>query len=856
MAIPCSDAFKAAWAQKRGSRELLKAEYRRIYYDASSSPPAMRWETSWRPVPGVCKFGRIQQALDVPKANIYRISEVVIEVENLNNRWIPSIYVPSVFAADEFSDIGYQGPFTQVRIYWGYILANGDKEYIGQFTGVLTKSPAVMPGGATAELTISSMLLRLKTSEAEDVSEDFEEEALTPGPDGTNKDFYTTSTGVDHISLIEATNPAFSPPTYQEVDQGDWQISDTNALTAAKISFADPPLAGAQLRATGRRWKNDLPIETILGLLFTNAGFGASEYEIRPILFPGGLYGRKTIDSQEEWEACALDNIDSKSDPGSIKQSWWLLDNFADGDYTDDPTWTVYSNAGYVSVAGGWMTFGANSPDSYVMTTVGTPFTPAYGTFAFSTRFSINPATGFSLRVYFILDSAAVGPYGLPWGRGYFLYLSPEGVRVYRNPYGGYPIAMLFMASGDYSGEHEWRISRESDGTFHIYVRAIGVNDWTDLGSFIDNTFTVGGFFLTSISGSSSYPCTGSIGQIYYTPAFGDIYQVAVSSNAPVAESPEYDLLSTPSAFGRIQLVCNTNGGSVVAETSSGDVSGALGPWIQVAADWQILSTPGQYFKFRVKPISSGFSSPVISKATASFTVSTVNVSVANHTNKKGLDAAERYIQIADYEIGCDYSGKAFVRSKSAAGAYVVHLTQSNGIIDVLEYDAGDDPNKNEPCTVGKVRYNGYYNEYSGVDAGEVEPTLERRYRTRAQSDDFSDIMLANDVNLAAPRAQLYYENGSILNEDGTRRPKRKLKLKIWHVPWLELSDVVRISYFEHPLMRQMIAGDPLNRWGSEMLGELPQNVIARDWDMKVIEYIPDLDNPEQTIMTVEEFQQ
>lgn len=818
MAIAVSTAVLNTWKKKLGARHILRVRYKRIYYDAAASPPAMAWESTWHTIPSdhIVSRGQIHNQLDIPHQNIFRIGELVIRVKNLNNEWIPNAYVPSIWASDESYD--YQAYLTKFFVEFRYVLPDESVEWIPRFTGVLVKTPRITGRGAEAELTLAGMMHLVEESDAEDVSETFTEEpTVPPTADGSNAVFATTSDGVDHVSLVEMTDPAESPEVFAEVTQGDWEIADVNELKPAEITMADVPAAGADIRASGVKWKKNLSIENLLELIFQNAGFVAGEYDIDPVIFPGGLSGRKTIDSQAEWQAGTLfTNVDAETTPGSIVWKWNVVDDFADSNFSSSPTWTPLNYGGSIDATGGLLTLSNVSGDGAGYPLISLPYSRTTGAWKFN-------LIGNYGTLYFFMDSNA-HYMGNPSGNGYGFWVTATAITLYRIT-GGTLAAALISAGADFTQPREVIVSRDSSGNFELWI------DGVSRGTATDNSYTTSSYIMVGHTGG-----TGTSISIY------DIYDSEPLSEA-IYKSEIFDLLSTPTAFGKLLSTYELNGGAVTLETAAGASAGSLDAFVATAADGQIESTPGRFFQIQAKFTPADYvSSPEIKKLVANFTTSTVNVSLANHSGKKGLAAAERYVQIADYEIGGKADGTLFARSKAVSGAPAIELTQENGIVDVLEYDGGEDRIKN----VGRVRYNEYFSEYDGASAGEAEPTSETRYRRRVLSEDYSDIMLANDVNLAASRARVIYENNY--------RPKRILKLKVWDIPWLELGDIARISYYDHPIMRQMIAGDPLNKWGSSFLSAgAAQNVIARDWDMKVIGWIPDLDDPGNCILTVEE---
>lgn len=805
MAIAVSAAFKKRWQTKNRVGHFWRVRYRRRYYDAAASPAGIVLEDDWHVLypRDFVSIGPIPQALDTPYMNFFRTTEFTVRLPNEDGRWYVSTAVPSVFAADDAHPDGYIAFGTVVNIQFAYRLPDGTMEWIDRFTGVIHK---IKPVGRQpyADLTLSSKAIWLERSDANRVADSFTDEpTVPPEGDGSNDTFATASTGVDHLTAVEASNPGSSPEEYTPISQGDWEVSGTNELGPASITIGAEyiPAAGSKVRTSGVRWKRNLKIEELAEMLFHNAGLADEEFVISPVIFPGGLSGNRVIDDQEDWESgSAIVNIDTVGNPGAIRKRWN----------------NVYHHAVQ------WGNLDISIDD----------LAKAYGTWYIDGLISLG--IGSSFRYHILYDSAT--------GQGYYLELEYWEYGHYHYRFkrsDGYVL-------DDWNGPN-WcgliRIERNADGEWQIKYQY--GND--TLRTFTDNSYTASTKFYTEHTWGGGGG-NGYVADIWWSPGY--YLNDDPISTQPKWDSDEFDLLTTPIALGRMDVFETLNGGTIEYFTAFHDAPGQPYPdedFVARREDGQIMSEPGRYFKVRalVNQDEDSWDSPECRKIKVNFSVASVNVTMANHGDKKGLSMLERYVQIPDYEMGFSASGIGFIRPKSVSGSPVAELTQENGIVDVLDFDDGTD----RIINVGQVRSgNGgqYYVEYDCAAAGDAEPTSERIYGRCPKPEDYTDILLANDVDLSTSRARSIKENNY--------RAKRRLKLRVWDIPWLELGDIVRISYYEHPLMRQMIAGDPLNRWGSQMLsaGEA-QNVLARDWDMKVIEWIPDPMDPKNCILTVEE---
>jgi len=77
--------------------------------------------------------------------------------------------------------------------------------------------------------------------------------------------------------------------------------------------------------------------------------------------------------------------------------------------------------------------------------------------------------------------------------------------------------------------------------------------------------------------------------------------------------------------------------------------------------------------------------------------------------------------------------------------------------------------------------------------------------------------------------------------------------MKIWDVPWLEVGDTVRVSFYDHPILGVFQANDELLRADSTYfhMGD-PGNVISKAKDWRVLYYNPDKDSGQAEIMAEE----
>jgi len=806
-----TQAFQDQWAKKGGKRGVLRVRYKRRYWNGA----AYVYESLWTDLNegDFSSIGDMPYNLDVPFANVFKATSITLRLNNANNEWIQSINSPSIFAADTTAALGYEPVWTQFQVQYGYVLADGTKEYTSLFTG-LAVNYIFAGDDAGVEVTVESNARLMRAADASKVSDTFTNEATVPAVgDGVTQDFETQSEGVGRITLARKNSVAMS--------QGvDYTISQLNGVGEPAIIHIDPaPQIGDTIDASGISWKANLEIHALIALLCDESSIGAGSRTIEDVLFPGGLSAKKIIDTQVDWEAGTLiQDIDTDLLAGAISREWFLIDDFADNEYTTNPVWTPLNFGGTISAASGKLVLSNTPGDGLGIPLISTPFTQTVGTWRMNvetTRFG---------NIYLMMNNNS-HYFGGAQGNGYSLNINLALSSIKLERYTAASRVTLITGAWS-SGEHEIMVERDGSGNFELFV------DDVSQGTVTDNTYTSGNYFMvddqTNIGGN-------------YT----SIDNIEFAKTSGTWESAELDLLAVPTAWGILEQFHTLNGGTVVYKTAVASAPG--GPydaWTALGGGGTIQSALKRYLKIQVVITEdlTTHDSPVIQKIVANFTTTTVPISIAIHAGKTAWDMVQDYAKIANYETGFDADGIFFFRSKSVTGSPVIELDQENVISEINDYSKGYE----DIANAGQVQYGDYFNEYDGATAGESSPTSEERFGRLIQYEDFSSILLANDANLAVSRAQLIYDDNYL--------PRINFTVIGKIVPWLELSDIVRINYFDHPLLKDLIFGDPLQKFGASHGGfGDAQNVLARDLDMKIIglNFLPDDHKCELTLQEV-----
>lgn len=817
--IAVSDEFKAIWRQKQGKGLKHRLAYKRRY----KSGGVWQNEADWKYLdpPDFLDVGEIPVELDAPFNNVFRSTVITLRFPNPYNEWIETTVPPSFFAADAVAADGYRAYKTIWRYEVGYELSDGTTEWIPRFTGRGLK-PRITGKGAEAEIQVHSNAILLETADAEEVAEALvASEDCTPAADGVVKEFETTSVGVDHIGDWEVDGA--------NLDKGSqYNVSNDNEIPAPgntgklKITADTAPANGVTVKAINlKKWFRDKKIEDLLGRLADEAGILSVDRSIAPVLFPGGLSGSKTIDSQAEWEAgSAIADVETDKVPGSI-QPYKLLDDFADGDYTADPVWTEHAILGdaSASVVDGYLSLVCNVTSGPLIA-LGTPLARTSG--VWRQRVWQKNITGNGFVVLFFGVDAPVEAGGDLILRGYGLWFKNDADVVLMK-YDGQAFGtgtVLVNCGRNSKPDAIWVVTMSPSGDFVVY------NDGVQVGTGTDTDFTSCAHYAVGLDGVNA---EARITDIRY----GSSYVVDY-------DSQEFDLLSAPSAWGVLEALSVLSGWALTLFTNVADVSG--GPydgWVQADGSLVPQSALKRYVKVRARltPPASGTGLAELQRLQLNFTTTDVFVSLAKH---RGSCMAEfqDYVKLADYEMLFQADGKLVVRAKDTAQNPAVELDQENGIIDITDVDYGI---PDRVVRKARVRHRGFVAVYGDDEAGVAADVKADgdELGTKVLDEDLSDKLLANDVDIATGRARARYEAGRRASDDP--RPPVRMTVQMWLVPWLEAGDEVTIDYFDNPYMRQMQANDELNVASSPYFtfdGDAG-NIISRAKDWKVLAYRP-----------------
>lgn len=839
MAIPCSAEFKALWHKKQGKPDYQRLAYKRRYKAAGVYQNEAAFKYLERG--DFVSLGDMPQQIDAQFQNVVSISVITLKMDNTFNQWIETPAPPSFFAADDVAPDGYKSYKTIWQVQEGYKLSNGTIEWIAVFTGQGLR-PKINGDGAEAQIDVSSNALLLETADAEAVSESPGlENCIPPTGNGVNTKFESTSTGVDHAKVFNVNDAG------QNRGLG-FRVSNENEVPSAGntgrllITTGEAPANGLTVKVSVQRWLLNKRVEELLGLLADKGGIPAANRTIVPVIFPGGLSALKRIDTQAEWEAAATAvNCATKVFPGSVQRKWFLIDDFSDNNFSTNPVWTVHSQdpSFPISAASGALSMPSSSG---TVARISTPFAKTLGNWRWNWSMSfmqVSPPNAAGEYRFNLIANAG----GTPTA-GYYLSVRTDGSATLNKVSSGAVTVLASFTAFTTNGvkSNEWRVTRSPSGDFEVFLDGVSLATGTDAA-----------INLSSVIQYESHEYNSTVDNIYWSE---ELDPTGVVTNADSEQTFIFDLLSAPTAMGILEVLQTLNGGTVLIKTAGAvDLGttppspGTFDPLVEPNAAGVMTHAPKRWLKIYVKITAALFNSPQVHRIIANFSTTDVFVSLANHRGRKVLPQMEIYTALADYEMRFRADGTLYIGPKSVSGAPVVELDQENGIIDVSDYDTGI---PNRVVRAARVRYQGFVSAYSDIEAAVTADVLAdgAELGSGVIDENLEGVILANDVNLGISRARLRYERGRRSATDP--RPPIRLPMEIWDVPWLEVSDIVRVSYYDNPIMRQLQANDELMKVGPYFHWGDPANVISKSKDWKVIYYNPNKDTGKAKLLLEE----
>lgn len=773
--LSVTDNFLAIWRNRASKFAVRKIKYKRRYLAGAS----IVYEENWQELrmSDFLQIGTKSATLDTVQSGVFNTSNIILHLRNSKHEWSP-YNQEGIFGPDAVAANGYIPYRTMFQVEAGYELADGTEELTTQFLGYFVDF-SMNPG--TFEAEISGKELDFKEADAQRVSDTFGDptpEATIPSiGNGTITDFRTTSTGVGFVDQVRVGGVVKKEGT-------DYTLSDIGAPgLGALISFVTAPAAAeGNIDTVGKKWKANKKLEELAVDLCDYCGFTASNRTIEAVVFPNKIPSVNTRDSQADWQNTGYSNAntDTASSAGDVKTALLVIPPLTE-DSSGLPTSVTinYNTASWcvnltrLDAAGYFMFLRRN----YTATTTGRP-------------------TYYIKRVQ---------------NGGFFTYR----IELWRQDPAPEPnpaVNTLLGYTAWVSGMKPVLITRNAS-TGRIFVQQ------KDDASYIDVTDTTYNATVFNVSG-----LFGLIGDYAMAlPNVVDDVNGVFKADQCAYDSGEIDLLTVPEQWGQGLVYATLNSGTVTMQTSTAPTSGGTYEALSnLTLAGNIQSTLSRWFKFRLifNHQAWNYLTPVVSKVTIGFYSTTIVVALADFSGKDCWQAFNTLARTCNYELQVNGAGKLLFRPKSTSTTPVIILDQRDC--------AGTPtmkPGWKEVRNNSQVSYPPYYKEYNSDTLPETAPTSKDIYKERIINVPMDGFLLANDADIATGMAQL--------GHDSNYRAKRRLRVPLRLIPFLELSDPIQLSYYVDPLDKNNIFGDPLKKF-APTFGDTTA-VFLRDVLFKVV---------------------
>lgn len=312
-------------------------------------------------------------------------------------------------------------------------------------------------------------------------------------------------------------------------------------------------------------------------------------------------------------------NIDTGSAPGSFKTQWFLIDDFffvaAGFPGPGADPWVVDFNANVTITQPG---AGADGIAVVLTSTNPTfradlrraPFNittqnAAYGTYRFKYT-AVLTGDGTAIVEFIALNGGFTGVSNA----GYSLEFDSANVYLRRRAAGGGPSTTLLTVGANDGLEHEWRITRETNGTFNVYKDGSAVS----LGTVVDLAITNNQCIIFGINGTAGSGVS-TIKAVWWSNDF--LPTAALPRNAPADPYPlkpifqsqvidqQSSILAEGNIIVNIDIPATT---SVAIYTATSADGSSFDPYVLAGSSgaggtltYAIGSTTRRYIKYKIE---------------------------------------------------------------------------------------------------------------------------------------------------------------------------------------------------------------------------------------------------------------
>lgn len=782
-----------------------EVSYKRRYWNAAAQDYA--WESSWTVLSEdmVAAVSPITEQLDTERLNEFKVSNITLTLKNDDNRW-RSDNPSGIFGPDSASPLyPYSDHWTKFRVRIGVRLQDGSYEYTARFVGLAVEY--THSSQDEVQVNVQGLESLLQNANAENVSTRVVEENVGSG-NGVLVDFDTANPGVGIVEEVSVAGIAQVPGT-------DYSVTDLNDPTVgATITFTAAPASGT-IRVTYRYWQQSQTVEDLVEDLLTEAGIAGADQIVDPVLFPGGVIQAISKTSQADWTASTLTGLEATSTPGDViidypSDSGVLFDAFTDNDYTSNPVWTKFDGGdpGTVSAATGKVVVSRPVSSGNISSGLFSASDRAAGKWKFTVR---RDGAVSSMAFYFMKQTSSLATID-----GYQLFWTQATGVLSLFKDGGSAISSIIHTWSD-ATDYAFVITRDRSGNIKVYIGG------TLKISVTDTTHTTSNYI--SMRGGIGFADTGTV-------SFDDIYLPTTTQTGTLV-SATVDTGSTPSAWGRLTANQTLNGdgvGAFYTRVSSDNVS-----WdadVAVAGNGQIMSALKRYIKVVWVPAASsaGGNDSILHDFTFQYTTSSTTIALANFTGKTVYQQIQELGAFANYEWGFTPDEDFFFRAKEVAQTADVEIDEGTHISEINGLVTGQDR------VYSEVRAT--YGEFTASVrvAGDTEGDARAKYGSRILEVSGGDVLVADDANIAAGvAAGLAVE---------VSRPRRRMKAACKLLPYVDLSDVVLISFNQNQPLPSWHHGDTTAELGDQDLHHYgPRQQLVSEMYAKVVGARHDPDN-------------
>ena len=592
----------------------------------------------------------------------------------------------------------YDGYFSDPYLIYGskieyYIGSPTVDKFVKCFTGYLTESPNYRPDDNLVEIRVLSRLDWLKNISAEQVSTTITNEEATIID---SENCTTTNSAVGRITKVLK---GLTIETATELEEKtDYSISQLNEYSlSAKLNLTSELLVNEKIFVSYIYWRKGIKIDELVEELLEVSGIDSLHRIVDPVIFQNALRVANETVFNNAWS--------------------WIYRT------TDDSISAYYSGI-------------ASSNNSFYFATAGTTATATWG---------CNMTYGsVKFRITQLIPQLS-NPYAIVRVRVGTDTSNEIAVRFTRGTSGAYDIAVSFKSSG-YSTIASGNINDEyyiSFSSAETYLYKNGAIIWSTANGISANYLIIATAFSSTKAEITGIAAKMSINPFDTTEEWID-YQYCRFQN----QNTEVSF----AGFDRLNATIATDG--VPTPSISVNYGNALADWTEFveyplstamnlnydSVDFIIKNTASFGNKYNLSDVKLW-----------AFITQDIPLGVCDLTNMSVFSALQALAEMSMYEIGFDADDKFFFRKRKKTAS--VKTLEDNVILGMSKvyYDI------DRLTTRVVVNYGGFNKVVDSETQGEVPPTNKDKYGNREKLIDGSQLLPANNVDLAYAIAPTVY---------------------------------------------------------------------------------------------------